>query len=313
MNPNNDWDRSVLEPARRERRRLRAAQARRRRQWRLAAAAVLIAGLLVFVVAEAGGFKAHHGPGPGGGGAATPGTDQTGSGPSEAARERQAINRALTYTPFIREGRPRKREVALTFDDGPGPYTPQIMKILRAHHTKATFFQVGLMLTSFHRSTTEQRRHGYAIGDHTYDHPHMEALTKAQQRSELQSTASALKRYGTPYPRLFRPPFGSFNQDTLALLRRERTLMVLWSTDTEDYTDPGADVIAERALAGAHPGAIILLHDAGGDRSQTAAALPKIIRGLRKRNLRPVTIPKLVLDDPPPRHQQIPWDLAGGS
>ena len=179
--------------------------------------------------------------------------------------------------------------MALTFDDGPGPYTPQIMKILRQHHTKATFFEVGLMLTSFNRSTTEQTHHGYAIGDHTYDHPHMEALTKDQQRAELQSTAAALTRYGAPSPRLFRPPSGSFDRETLDLLHRERMLMVLWSTDTEDYTDPGADVIAERALAGAHPGAIILLHDAGGDRSQTVAALPRIIRGIRERNLRPVT------------------------
>jgi peptidoglycan/xylan/chitin deacetylase (PgdA/CDA1 family) len=311
VNHDQDWEHAILEPARERRRRRK--QDRRQRRRRSLVIAALAAAALILVVAEAVGFGHRH---PGG---TPPGEDRPSSAgpasdaPSEMARERRAIDRVLSYTPFIREGRPRKRDVALTFDDGPGPYTSQIMKILRQHQAKATFFEVGLMLTSFNHNTTYQADHGYAIGDHTYDHPHMETLTREQQRAELNTTASALHGYGARHPRLFRPPYGSFDQDTLDLLRRERMLMVLWSTDTEDYTDPGADVIAQRALEGAHPGAIILLHDAGGDRSQTVAALPKIIRGLRKRNLQPVTIPKLILDDPPPRHQQIPWDLAGGS
>ena len=312
MSSYEEWERSAAE-ARRERRQL-AARTRRRHQRRLLAVAMVFAAALVFVVAEAVGLRHHHGASisPGDKRSPVP-TGQRAGKLSRAARERHRIDRVLSYTPFIREGRPRKREIALTFDDGPGPYTPAIMKILREHHTKATFFEVGLMLTSFNHSTTEQARAGYAIGDHTYDHPHMETLTRDQQRAELDDAAAGLRRYGVPYPRLFRPPAGSFDRDTLDLLKRRRMLMVLWSTDTEDYTDPGANVIAERALAGAHPGAIILLHDAGGDRSQTVAALPQIIRGLRKRHLRPVTVPKLVLDDPPPRHQQVPWDLAGGS
>ena len=77
-----------------------------------------------------------------------------------------------------------------------------------------------------------------------------------------------------------------------------RLLMVLWSADTRDYTLPGVQVIVQRALEGARPGAIILMHDGGGDRSQTIAALPAIIAGLHKRGLRPVTVPRLMLDDP---------------
>jgi peptidoglycan/xylan/chitin deacetylase (PgdA/CDA1 family) len=87
--------------------------------------------------------------------------------------------------------------------------------------------------------------------------------------------------------------------------------MILWSTVTDDYTLPGVQAIVHSALAGAHPGAIILMHDAGGDRSETIAALPAIVRGLRKRGLRPVTIPRLLLDDPPPRGQPLPTSLAG--
>ena len=70
--------------------------------------------------------------------------------------------------------------------------------------------------------------------------------------------------------------------------------MVLWSTDTSDYTLPGVHAIVRRALAGAHPGAIILMHDAGGNRAETIAALPAIVRGLRRRGL-PGTIPRLML------------------
>ncbi len=71
------------------------------------------------------------------------------------------------------------------------------------------------------------------------------------------------------------------------------------------------NAIVQSALAGAHPGAIILMHDGGGDRSETIAALPAIIKGLRDRHLRPVTIPQLILDDPPPPGQPIPQNLAG--
>ncbi len=82
--------------------------------------------------------------------------------------------------------------------------------------------------------------------------------------------------------------------------------------DTEDYTLPGADAIARTAVDGAKPGSIVLMHDGGGDRSETVAALPAIIRGLRAKGLRPVTLPQLLLDDPPPRTQGLPPNLSGG-
>ena len=88
-------------------------------------------------------------------------------------------------------------------------------------------------------------------------------------------------------------------------------LLVLWSVDTDDYLRPGVDAIVTRALAGAKPGAIILMHDAGGERSETIAALPRIVHALRARGYTLVTIPKLVLDDPPQGHQPTPTSLTG--
>jgi peptidoglycan/xylan/chitin deacetylase (PgdA/CDA1 family) len=82
--------------------------------------------------------------------------------------------------------------------------------------------------------------------------------------------------------------------------------MVLWSVDSQDYRRPGAKAIVRRVLNGAKPGAIVLMHDAGGRRSQTVAALPEIIRRLRKRNFKLVTVPQLIMDDPPPPGQRLP-------
>jgi peptidoglycan/xylan/chitin deacetylase (PgdA/CDA1 family) len=81
---------------------------------------------------------------------------------------------------------------------------------------------------------------------------------------------------------------------------------VLWSVDTFDYTQPGTRQIVRRVLAGAKPGAIVLMHDGGGNRSQTLAALPAIVRGLRSKGYTLVTVPQLLLHDPPPRQQARP-------
>ena len=81
--------------------------------------------------------------------------------------------------------------------------------------------------------------------------------------------------------------------------------MVLWTVDTSDYQMPGVSVIVQRALSGARPGAIILLHDAGGNRTQTVAALPQIIKRLRARGYKLVTVPKLLLDNPAPKDQDV--------
>jgi peptidoglycan/xylan/chitin deacetylase (PgdA/CDA1 family) len=88
-------------------------------------------------------------------------------------------------------------------------------------------------------------------------------------------------------------------------------LMVLWTVDTDDYLRPGVRVIVHRALAGAQSGAIILLHDGGGDRTQTIKALPLIVRALRRRGYELVTVPQLILDDPPLATQNLPAHVSG--
>jgi peptidoglycan/xylan/chitin deacetylase (PgdA/CDA1 family) len=223
-----------------------------------------------------------------------------------------AIDSVLAYTPAVVQGGPRGNEVALTFDDGPGPYTQRLLDVLNALHVQATFFAVGVEEQYFSAGTLQELRAGDVVGDHTENHPMMARLSAHDQREQLLEEIYRVQLLGGPTPRLFRPPYGSFDATTFRELRRLHMLMILWSTDTGDFARPGVAAIVQRALAGAHPGAIILMHDAGGDREETIAALPAIVHGMRARGLRPVTVPRLLLDDPPPHGQAIPTNLSGG-
>jgi peptidoglycan/xylan/chitin deacetylase (PgdA/CDA1 family) len=225
--------------------------------------------------------------------------------------ENKAIDSVLSYTPIVSQGGTKGNEVALTFDDGPGPYTQRLVKVLNSLHIHATFFAIGEEEQYFSAGTIAELRSGDVVGDHTETHPMMAQLSRHDQHEELFEQILRLQLLGAPTPRLFRPPYGSFNATTLRELHAMHLLMVLWSVDTADYTRPGVPTIVKSALDGAHPGAIILMHDAGGERSQTIAALPLIVHGLRERGLHPVTIPRLLLDDPPPRGLPVPKSLAG--
>jgi peptidoglycan-N-acetylglucosamine deacetylase len=229
----------------------------------------------------------------------------------QKAAEDAAVASVLAYTPFVKEGGTKGRDIALTFDDGPGPYTPQVLSVLEHFHVRATFFVIGKMLRYFSESTVREIRDGDVIGDHTETHPMMAELSAHDQHEELFEQIARIELLEGPRPTLFRPPYGSFNATTLHELHQLHLLMVLWSVDTDDYRQPGVPAIVQSALEGAHPGAIILMHDAGGVRTQTIAALPQIITKLRARGFHLVTVPELLKDDPPPAGQPIPPNLSG--
>jgi peptidoglycan/xylan/chitin deacetylase (PgdA/CDA1 family) len=241
--------------------------------------------------------------------ASTAKSADTWSGTQTASQ--RAISSVLAYTPFVKAGGDRAREIALTFDDGPGPYTPGVLDVLERLHVNATFFEIGEMLRYFSASTLRELRDGDVIGDHTETHPEMARLSAHEQREELFEQLARIELLGGPRPLLFRPPYGSYNATTMRELHTLHMLMVLWSVDTDDYLQPGVSVIVRRALAGAQPGAIILMHDAGGTRTQTIQALPLIIRALRARGFKLVTVPQLLHDDPPPPGQALPSSLEG--
>jgi len=225
--------------------------------------------------------------------------------------ETAAVRSVLAYTPFVQEGSGTAREVALTFDDGPGPFTPQVLTVLERYHVPATFFVIGRMLQYFGASTVREIEDGDVIGDHTENHPMLAHLSAHEQHEELFEQIARIELLGGRRPVLFRPPYGSFNATTLRELGRLHLLMVLWSVDTDDFEQPGVAAIVQRTMEGAHPGAIVLMHDAGGQRQQTIEALPLIIKGLREKGYKLVTVPRLLADDPPPHGLPVPPNLSG--
>jgi peptidoglycan/xylan/chitin deacetylase (PgdA/CDA1 family) len=286
-----------------ERRRAIVARRRRVRLQRraLAVAAVLALVVVVVAIAAGGGGNAHSGA------AVDPRSVPGLLHPPRPA----VVDRVLGYTDYVLAGSRRRREVALTFDDGPSRFTPRLVKELHRRHAAATFFPVGQPIDAYPHNLRLEHRRGFPIGDHTMTHPLLARLPRETQATELDEQAQLLTRAGVPYPRLFRPPYGSFDADTLALLGERRMLMVLWSVNPEDYYRPGTEAIVARVLAAVRPGSIVLMHDGGGDRTQTVAAVPKIVRMLRRRHYKLVTIPRLLRDDPPPRGQGPPPNLAG--
>jgi peptidoglycan/xylan/chitin deacetylase (PgdA/CDA1 family) len=231
---------------------------------------------------------------------------------SKADRERAgaAVDEVLAYTPYLSEGTKRKPEVALTFDDGPSEYTDEILEELRKHDAPATFFVLGDAAERRPEVVRQALDDGHAIGAHSYDHPQLGQMTRDMQIPEIEAVNEILAGNDLPETRLFRPPYGSFNADTVSLLGERSELMVLWSVDSGDYENPGWQVIADRVVEAAEPGSVILLHDGGGDRAQTLVALPLILEGLRKAGLKPVTVPQLLADNPPDRDQTL--DEAAG-
>ena len=205
------------------------------------------------------------------------------------------------------------KEIALTFDDGPDPeWTPEILDILKREHVPATFFVVGEQLSYFSAGVTREVALGMSVGDHTQSHRDLETLKPADQQAQIIQQTSAIGSYGAPFPRLFRPPYGNWNEATLSILKKQKMLTVLWTIDSEDWQRPGVEAIVSNVVSKAAPGAIVLLHDAGGDRSQTVAALPAIIQRLRAQGYRLVTVPRLLLDNPAPPNQTPPAGLTEG-
>ncbi|HVP03471.1 MAG TPA: polysaccharide deacetylase family protein [Solirubrobacteraceae bacterium] len=221
----------------------------------------------------------------------------------ERLREDAALTSTMARMPYVRLAGSQHREVALTFDDGPGPYTERVLDVLRREHVRATFFTVGIQLANFPLALQREVAEGHEIGDHTWNHPNLTRLSPHDVATEIGNEAAALEQAGVPRPRLFRPPYGAFDDAVLASIRRQRMLTVLWTIDTSDYASGSPVALAKYVLDNARPGAIILLHDAGGNRTATADALPLIIRGLHRARYKMVTVPRLLLDNPPPMDQ----------
>ena len=183
--------------------------------------------------------------------------------------------------------------VALTFDDGPWPHTTdQILTILTRRRAPATFFVVGRQVERYPELVRRELAAGMALGSHSYSHPQpFDRLPVARIRNEIAQGRRTLQPLGVR-PVGFRPPGGAASSAVVPTAQEFGDRTVLWSVDPADW-QPGvtADQLVHRVLAAARPGAIVLLHDGGGNRSATVAALPAIIDGLRRLGLTLTVVP----------------------
>ncbi len=183
---------------------------------------------------------------------------------------------------------PGAREVALTFDDGPSQYTPQILDELRATGVRATFFLCGENAERYPDVVRRIRDEGHVIGNHTFSHPYLYLMERRRIVSEIDRTQEILERLTGRRPTLFRPPFGVRWFSLRRILEERGLQMAMWTVRAYDGRY-APERIAQVALGGLRPGAIILLHDGFEaktpdlvDRSNTVKALPAIIAGARK-------------------------------
>jgi len=213
-------------------------------------------------------------------------------------RDQELVSIGETGVSINRAGGARKY-VALTFDDGPGPDTPAVIAELKKLDVPATFFVTGRNVKANPQTLNQVVAAGHEIGVHTWNHPDLTTLTPKEQEAEIASTAGEIVAVTGVASRLFRAPYGSVNPAVLKRAEDAKLLSVLWDVDTVDWTRPSTEQIVQTAVANAGPGSIILMHDGGGNRASTVAAIPKIVSQLRAKGYEFATVGDLVISDPP--------------
>jgi peptidoglycan/xylan/chitin deacetylase (PgdA/CDA1 family) len=217
------------------------------------------------------------------------------SGPAQAVLDRGRLSGRVVRVAFRPAGGSPAAPlpVALTFDDGPWPHTTgQILATLAQRRAPATFFVVGRQVQRYPQLLRRELAAGMVVGTHSYRHPQrFDRLPARRVREEIIRGRRTLDRLGAR-PVGFRPPGGAASATVVEAAEQLGLRTVVWSVDPADWQQgTTADQLVRRVLAAARPGAIVLLHDGGGDRSATVAALPAIIEGLRHLGLTLTTLP----------------------
>ncbi len=221
-----------------------------------------------------------------------------GSGrPQAGAAGQPAVSQAVAEGgPLIRfdGARPQSRslpakQIALTFDDGPDPvWTPKILDLLAAHQAKATFFVIGARVNRYPELTRRILAEGHEVGSHTFTHAEIASVPRWRRGLEMALTGNAIAGATGYQTTLFRPPFSSqpdaltaADLTTLREVGEQGYVAVLADLDTRDWQRPGAQQIVKAATPEAGRGAVVLMHDGGGDRAQTIEALNQLIPQLK--------------------------------
>ncbi len=184
---------------------------------------------------------------------------------------------------------PRGRKaLALTFDDGPSEYTPAFLQVLREKHVNGTFFEIGQEMTGREATMRQILAEGNEIGDHTMNHVEYPGY------SQIAGASSRVEAYTHFKPCLFRPPGGALDSSVVATAGSLGMRTITWDVDPRDWSTPGAGAIYSTIVGTTQPGSIVLMHDGGGNRGETLAALPQVIDTLRARGYGFETVTQLL-------------------
>jgi peptidoglycan-N-acetylglucosamine deacetylase len=188
--------------------------------------------------------------------------------------------------PTIAPRAPVEHTVALTFDDGPSPWTPKVLEVLRRHHVHATFCMLGNQAAQYPAFAREVVREGNQVCNHSRDHADMARLPKKQARREVVAAERQIRDAAGVAPKIFRFPYGSSDATARQVVRGYGLRALSWDVDPRDWTRPPAATITARVLRGVRPRSVVLMHDGGGDRSHTVASLDATLTTLEKRGYR---------------------------
>ncbi|OBQ30652.1 MAG: polysaccharide deacetylase [Aphanizomenon flos-aquae MDT14a] len=189
---------------------------------------------------------------------------------------------------------PEKKVIALTFDDGPWPNTTaKVLDILKKNRIKSTFFVVGQNVKNYPDLTKQIVADGHIIANHTWHHWYHQMNAQAAAY-EVANTTDIIYQTTGVRTSLFRPPGGIMNNGVAAYAKNNKYAVIMWSADSMDYSRPAVPRLMNNIFREAKPGGIVLMHDGGGDRSNTVKALPEIISRFRKQGYEFVTVPELL-------------------
>jgi peptidoglycan/xylan/chitin deacetylase (PgdA/CDA1 family) len=185
-------------------------------------------------------------------------------------------------------GPPERKLVALTFDDGPSEYTPSFLEVLHEKHVDGTFFEIGQEMPGREETMRQILSEGDEIGDHTMNH------VEYPDYSQIAGAGARIEAYTHFKPCLFRPPGGAVDSSVISTAGSLGMRTITWNVDPADWSNPGSGAIYSTIVGTTQPGSIILMHDGGGDRSETLAALPQVIDTLRARGYGFETVTQLL-------------------
>lgn len=178
------------------------------------------------------------------------------------------------------------RTVALTFDDGPSPYTPAILAVLRRYRVRATFCMLGDQALRFPAYARQVVSDGHRLCNHSRDHRDMTRLSSGRARREVVDGERLIRDASGVSPTIFRFPYGSSDRTARQVVRGYGMGVLSWDVDPRDWTRPAASTITDRIVRHVGPHSVVLLHDGGGDRGNTVASLDDTIRRLQRRGYR---------------------------